>query len=547
MNTLSYRIDLLRRIAYSAVTLLAIAATGCDADGSSHESGGHAHDEEGGHVVHGDHPESARPSHVVTLFGEHTELFVEFPAFVAGSESKFHAHFTRLDDYQPVRKGSASVILSGPDSPGERWDATEPARPGIFTPTATPKYTGERTLILVLKTPDFTDRFDLGELTVFESISAASKVPVDHPEGEISFLKELQWKVDFDVAEVSQRALRPSVSVNARIRPASDGDAAVTAPFDGRIIAPSEGVPQVGQQVEAGEVVGYVVPRLGAGEISQLRSELRKAQVRLARAEREVQRVEGLVNTGALPSKRMADAASDRDLAEAEVNQSQQRLSQYQNLESRGGGANGRVVIRSPIAGTVAERTVVDGAFVTAGDQLLRIVDRSQLWLEAHVPEAELSRLGKPTGAWFDPGEFDPGDQRSPVSIDVNDGGELVSFSEIIDPTTRTAPLIFALGQAAQNLRVGAFVKAHIFNGQPREVVTIPTSAVLDEKGLDVVFVMKGGESFERRTVRLGIRDRGMVEILDGVVPGEHVVSEGVYYVKLAGTSTGSVGHGHAH
>jgi hypothetical protein len=83
----------------------------------------------------------------------------------------------------------------------------------------------------------------------------------------------------------------------------------------------------------------------------------------------------------------------------------------------------------------------------------------------------------------------------------------------------------------------------HLFDPKSRPLL----SAVLDEKGLDVVFVMKGGESFERRTVRLGVRDRGMVEILDGVVPGEHVVSEGVYYVKLAGTSEGSTGHGHAH
>jgi multidrug efflux pump subunit AcrA (membrane-fusion protein) len=90
-------------------------------------------------------------------------------------------------------------------------------------------------------------------------------------------------------------------------------------------------------------------------------------------------------------------------------------------------------------------------------------------------------------------------------------------------------------------------VNAHILSGEPREVVAIPSSAVLDEKGIDVVFVMVGGESFERRTVQLGIRDRTMVEVKDGLEPGEVVVSEGPYYVRLASTSTGSIGHGHAH
>jgi RND family efflux transporter MFP subunit len=479
------------------------------------------------------------------MFGDHTELFVEFPALVAGSGSQFAAHFTTLDDYQPVRQGELSVVLTSDEAPGERWEAAEPARPGIFVPTPTPKYAQKsRRLILVLETDDFTDRFDLGEFEVFESKEAARRVHVDNPEGEISFLKEQQWKVDFNVSQVSSGQMRPSVPVNATLRPASDGEAAVTAPFDGRISAPSGGVPHVGQRLETGQIIGYVVPSLGAGEISQLRAEVRKANVEFDRAEREVERIRPLAESGAVAQKRLQDAASDLEVARANVEQAEQRLRQYRNLASRGGGSNGRVAIRSPIDGTVVERTVVDGGFISSGDQLLRVVDRSQLWLEAHVPEADLPRIGQPTGAWFKPSP-----DAAAVALDVADGAELVSFGEVVDPTTRTVPLIFALDSATtdEGLRIGAFVKAHVFSGEPKQVVAIPASAVLDEKGLDVVFVMKGGESFERRTVRLGMRDRGMVEVLDGVEPGEHVVSQGVYYVKLASTSTGSVGHGHAH
>jgi multidrug efflux pump subunit AcrA (membrane-fusion protein) len=96
-------------------------------------------------------------------------------------------------------------------------------------------------------------------------------------------------------------------------------------------------------------------------------------------------------------------------------------------------------------------------------------------------------------------------------------------------------------------LRAGAFVEAHIWNGPEREALVVPASAILEEKGVDVVYVMVGGERFERRMVRLGARDRDKVEILSGLEPGARVVTDGAYYVKLAGTSTGSVGHGHAH
>jgi multidrug efflux pump subunit AcrA (membrane-fusion protein) len=62
-----------------------------------------------------------------------------------------------------------------------------------------------------------------------------------------------------------------------------------------------------------------------------------------------------------------------------------------------------------------------------------------------------------------------------------------------------------------------------------------------------VVYVMLGGESFERRVVRLGIRDGDYVQVVDGIAPGERVVTRGAYLVRLAGSSPAAAGHGHAH
>lgn len=534
-----------RTMARAGLVLGLLLAVGCHADGGGHGhehgAGGHDdHDDHGGGHGHG---ESDRPTHVVTMFGEHTELFVEFPAFVGGVPSEFAAHFTTLSDYKPVTEGKLGVVLTSPDSPGERWDADDVARHGIFTPAATPKYAGKRKLVLLLETADFTESFDLGEFTVFESKDAARKVEVENPEGEISYLKEQQWKVDFDVHEVEQRKLRPSLPVNATLRPAADGEAIVVAPFDGRVSAPEGGIPQVGETVTEGQIMAYVVPKLDAGQISATQAELRKAEVMLTRARRDEARIRGLVDSGALPARRLADVQSEVELAQAEVAQARRRLGQSNTVGARRGARNGAVAIRSAIEGVVAQRGFVDGGFVSSGQQLLRVIDRSQMWLEAHVPEANLDRVTEPTGAWFE------GPDNGSVEIDVTQGGRLVSFGEVIDPVTRTAPMIFELGEAGKNvdLRIGGFVKAHILNGEPREVVAVPASAVLDEQGMDVVYVMVGGESFTRRIVRLGVRDREYVEVIEGLEAGDIVVSEGPYYVKLASSSTGSIGHGHAH
>jgi len=96
-------------------------------------------------------------------------------------------------------------------------------------------------------------------------------------------------------------------------------------------------------------------------------------------------------------------------------------------------------------------------------------------------------------------------------------------------------------------LRIGMAAKAQVFAGAAREVVAVPASAVIDENGMATVFVMTGGESFERRQVRIGARDGDWVEVVDGLESGQRVVSRGAWLVKLASTKTGEIGHGHAH
>jgi multidrug efflux pump subunit AcrA (membrane-fusion protein) len=107
--------------------------------------------------------------------------------------------------------------------------------------------------------------------------------------------------------------------------------------------------------------------------------------------------------------------------------------------------------------------------------------------------------------------------------------------------------VILEFAQPDARLRLGMAVRAQLYAGAPREAVAVPASAVLDENGIAVVFVMKDGESFERRPVRVGVRDGDWIEVVEGLEPGQRVVSRGAYLVKLAAANTGQIGHGHAH
>jgi cobalt-zinc-cadmium efflux system membrane fusion protein len=75
----------------------------------------------------------------------------------------------------------------------------------------------------------------------------------------------------------------------------------------------------------------------------------------------------------------------------------------------------------------------------------------------------------------------------------------------------------------------------------------VPSAAVVDDAGRPIVFVQREGESFERRAVTVGIRSGGLVQVTEGLKPGERVVTKGAYLVRLAALSTTVPAHGHVH
>ena len=96
-------------------------------------------------------------------------------------------------------------------------------------------------------------------------------------------------------------------------------------------------------------------------------------------------------------------------------------------------------------------------------------------------------------------------------------------------------------------LRIGQSVTARVFTGEEQDALVVPAGALVNDAGADVVYVQTGGERFERRLVRVGLRDGEHVAIEEGLAPGERVVTRGAYLVHLAAGAPAETGHGHAH
>jgi len=169
------------------------------------------------------------------------------------------------------------------------------------------------------------------------------------------------------------------------------------------------------------------------------------------------------------------------------------------------------------------------------------VIDLDRVWLVAKVFEPDVPQVEGARSAWFTIDGY-----ADPFVIDETNG-HLVTVGRVIDPRTRTTPVIFEVENKAGKLRIGNFTKVVIATGAPRRALAIPETAIVDDAGKSIAYVMVEGEAFERRPLRLGVRSNGWVEVLEGIGAGEHVVTIGAYDIKLSAASGSVPAHGHAH
>lgn len=475
----------------------------------------------------------------VTRWTDKTELFAEYPPLVVGRTSRFAIHLTDLASFEAIATGQVEVQLDGGGS-AETFRVDAPSRPGIFGVDVRPARPGPRTIIISLKSGGLVDEHRVTHVTVHSDSQAARTAAESAPEeGEgISFLKEQQWTLDFATTMAAERTIRESIRVPAEIVARPGGAAEVVAPVDGRLVQAAALAP--GSPVTQGQELARLLPPPSVpGDLPQLEQSRAEAAAASDLAARDRERAERLVSAGAAPQKRVEEARAVEAQALARKLAAEAQISQYNAARSGSGAgsAGGLFVLRSPISGVVAARQATTGSNVTAGSILFQIADVSQVHVSGRVPEGQAARVARTTGAEVEiPG-------RDAILIE----GRATTHGRVLDKETRTLPIVFALDNRAHGLPLGQSVFLRLLMDETKPAVVVPATAVVDDAGRPIVFVQTGGETFERRPVTVGVRESGVVQLLDGVKPGERIVSTGAYLVRLASLSTQVPAHGHVH
>ncbi|MFY9269403.1 MAG: efflux RND transporter periplasmic adaptor subunit [Candidatus Manganitrophaceae bacterium] len=124
--------------------------------------------------------------------------------------------------------------------------------------------------------------------------------------------------------------------------------------------------------------------------------------------------------------------------------------------------------------------------------------------------------------------------------------GRINYISDVVDPQKRTIHLWSAVPNPDRKLKPGMFARVSVITEKKSEAVAVPIRAILEEGAERFVFV-QNGEEFIRQTVVLGVRDDRYVEVKEGLMPGDQVVTRGNQQLMLAQMSGGSTGGGDGH
>jgi membrane fusion protein, heavy metal efflux system len=518
----------------TALAVILAAGAGCDVQRREADEHGHEHESSATRI---------------TVWGDHHEIFIEHRPPIAGQPTTFATHVTDLRTFQPRADGLLGFRIQQAGHPPSTLIEPHPARPGVYLASLTFPTAGDWQVSVLVPDLEADAILDLPSVRVHADAHAAAHAEKPPTATGIDLLKEQQWMLGLETGLIGTRQLVERMALPAQVRSKPGHQATVVAPVAGQIHPPpGNTLPLLGGRVEPGQVVALLRPVFSeaAVRLMELEAETTRAQAIRAQAEAALERVERLAAEQARSPREVEEAALSLAVAKANHEAAAALQSTYRlaGPSSQGPmlGVMPEMELRAPIGGILDSLTAGLGEPVEAGQKVFTLLDPNVVWIEARVPEAHLARLTDTKAASYEL----PGARNH--FTDLTQAGAQPVFTGLrVDPSTRSVPLVYEVPNPDGILRVGQSLTLHVETARVVEAPAVPQSAIVQEGGQPVAFVQMDGETFEKRNLTLGIRDRGWVEVRGGLSKGERVVIRGAFAVRLASVVPALPAHGHAH
>jgi cobalt-zinc-cadmium efflux system membrane fusion protein len=322
---------------------------------------------------------------------------------------------------------------------------------------------------------------------------------------------------------VSTSQDKPKLSLAGKVAYGEDRYSRISSPVQGRVL---EVRARLGDRVKAGDILLIV----DSPDIAQAYSDFIKEESDLTYAIRAHDLAKDLYETKALALKDLKQAENDLVKAKAEFRRAKERLL---SLRVPAGELDkpidkqqitSRFQMRSPLTGTVVERTVTPGQSV-GGDPsqvLFTVADLDTLQVVADIYERDLDLIHPGLTAVV----------RVEAYPDVAFAAAVAAIGDVVDPNSRTIKVRAWVDNASHKLKPEMFARLQIDISEGKEFISVPKEAVLEIDGKEFVYIAQPDGTYVKQEVRIGSASDDRLRILHGLKPGDRVVTKGVVLLK---------------
>lgn len=356
--------------------------------------------------------------------------------------------------------------------------------------------------------------------------STANSHSHSHDEDGITFGKDQQAKIDFEVMEVVSEPLYHIIRTSAQVVPSQESEKILTATTSGIVSFENKDIVP-GIDVKSGQTLFSIDnDNMADGSLAIRRQEI---EAEYEKAKSEYERKQSLAEDKIISDSELLDAKTEYLKAKKH----------YENMIQN--YPEGKTLHKASITGSIKDILVANNSYVEAGQPIMTIAQNDRLYVRADLQSKYYPVLK----------DIKTANIKTPndgIVYSLEDlSGRLISYGKTTDINNPLIPITFEIKNNC-NIIPGSFVEIFIRVESDKMGIMLPNSAIVEEMGIYCVFIQKCEDLYEKRLISKGVTDGNNTQILDGIKAGERVVSKGAINVKLAQGSAALDPHaGHVH
>lgn len=349
------------------------------------------------------------------------------------------------------------------------------------------------------------------------SSAAKSDEPV-----EVSITPEAMARIGIKIDTVQAATATEGVGVPGTVTSNAYRDTKVNALVGGVV---RQVLAELGARVRRGEPLAVIF----SSDLADAQMKYLSMRATFEADHQKLVRTEKLVALGAASRQELEEVTAMHTGHETELAAARQRLLllgfEARQVDSLTDASHvvAEVTVPAPANGEVIARSVNPGQVVSAGQELFVVTDLGTVWVIGDLYEKDFPvvRVGS----------------NAVISVPANNRtlrGRVAYIDPRVDPASRTAKVRVEVPNPGENLRLGMFVTLSFETSSNQRITVVPQAAVQAVGERTVVYMPVEGEEgkFTERPVKLGPSRGNVVQVLEGLRPGEKVVTEGSFFLR---------------